>query len=60
MAQFHVTLSHGDEVIITAEAVDNVPEFVSELKKRGFVAGHKKDGNSIALIDPHVAIVRLM
>jgi hypothetical protein len=57
MAKFHVTLGGGGELEIEAEAVDNVPEFVRELKGNGYVTGRKANGEAVALIDPHVATV---
>ena len=35
MARFHVMLGSGDRIAMEAEAVDNVPEFVRELKEHG-------------------------
>ena len=60
MARFHFELGNGEKVVIEAEAVDNVPEFVRELKEHGYVTGRKEGGEVVALIDPHVAVVRLM
>jgi dihydrodipicolinate synthase/N-acetylneuraminate lyase len=60
MARFHVELGNGEKIVIEAEAVDNVPEFVRELKEHGYVTGRKEGGEAVALIDPHVAVVRLM
>ncbi|MDP6706177.1 MAG: hypothetical protein QF893_07540 [Alphaproteobacteria bacterium] len=57
MAKFHVTLGGGGELEIEADAIDNVPEFVRELKDNGYVAGRKTNGEAVALIDPHVATV---
>ena len=59
MARFHVMLGTGEKVSMEAEAVDNIPEFVRELKEHGYVTGHKDSGQTIALIDPHVAMVEL-
>jgi hypothetical protein len=53
-------LGSGDRIVIQAEAVDNVPEFVRELKEHGYVTGRKDSGEAIALIDPHVAILELI
>ena len=60
MARFHVELGTGERIVIEAEAVDNVSEFVRELKEHGYVTGRKEGGEAVALIDPHVAVVRLM
>ena len=60
MARFHVELGTGEKVVIEAEAFDNVPEFVRELKEHGYVTGRKEGGEAVALIDPHVAVVRIM
>jgi hypothetical protein len=53
-------LGSGDRIAMEAEAVDNVPEFVRELKEHGYVTGRKDNGEAIALIDPHVAIMELI
>jgi hypothetical protein len=60
MARFHVMLGSGDRIAMEAEAVGNVLEFVRELKEHGYVTGRKDNGEAIALIDPHVAIVELI
>ena len=61
MAVFRVALANGDRLVIEAEAIDNVPEFVGELKGKGFVAGRLDGtGEAVALVDPHVAIVELL
>ncbi len=60
MAQFQVVLASGETIRLEAEATDNVPEFVRELKESGYVAGRLDNGESVALIDPHVAIVQMI
>ena len=60
MAKFQVTLGSGGELEIEADAVDNVPEFVRELKENGYVTGRKDNGEAVALIDPHVATIELI
>ena len=34
MARFHVTLGSGEKITMEADAVDNVPEFVREIKDK--------------------------
>jgi hypothetical protein len=60
MARFRIILGNGGELELDAGAVDNVPEFVGELKKNGYVTGRRENGKAIALIDPHVATVELI
>ena len=60
MARFHVMLGNGERISLDAEAVDNVPEFVRELKEHGYVTGRMEKGEAVALIDPHIAIVELI
>jgi hypothetical protein len=57
MSKFSVRMGDGLEFHLDAEAIDNVPEFMSELQKHGFVAGRDKDG-PIAVCLEHVAAVR--
>lgn len=57
MAKFNVRLANGDEIGLKAEAIDNIPEFMSEMKKHGFVAGRDSEG-PIAVCLSHVASVR--
>lgn len=57
MAKFNVSLGDGQEMRLDIEAIDNVPEFMSELKQHGFVTGRDNDG-PVAVCSPHVATVR--
>ena len=57
MAKFNVRLADGSEIGLEINAVDNVPEFMSELQKHGFVAGRDNEG-PVAVCSPHVAAVR--
>lgn len=57
MAKFNVRLANGDEIGLEAEAIDNIPEFMTELKTHGFVAGRDNEG-PIAVCQSHVASVR--
>jgi hypothetical protein len=61
MAKFQVALANGDKLVFEAEAIDNIPEFVGELKNKGYIAGRRDvTGEALALIDPHVAVVELI
>ena len=57
MSKFNVRMADGLEFHLDAEAIDNIPEFMSELQKHGFVAGRDKDG-PVAVCLAHVASVR--
>jgi hypothetical protein len=57
MSKFSVRMADGLEFHLDTEAIDNVPEFMPELQKHGFVAGRDKDG-PIAVCQAHVAAVR--
>ena len=57
MAKFSVRLADGAEIGLEAEAIDNIPEFMSEMKTHGFVAGRDSEG-PIAVCLSHVATVR--
>lgn len=57
MSKFNVRMGDGLEFHLDVEAIDNIPEFMSELQKNGFVAGRDKDG-PIAVCLPYVASVR--
>jgi hypothetical protein len=39
MSKFSVRMGDGLEFHLDAEAIDNIPEFMSELQKHGYVAG---------------------
>ncbi len=60
MARFHVTLGSGEKITMEADAVDNVPEFVREIKDKSYVTGRMDNGQAAALIDPNVAVVELV
>ncbi len=60
MARFHVILGSGEKFTMEADAVDNVPEFVRELKDKSYVTGRMNNGQAVALVDPHVAVVELV
>ena len=57
MSKFIVRMGDGLEFHLEAEAIDNIPEFMSEMEKHGFVTGRDKDG-PIAVCQAHVASVR--
>lgn len=57
MAKFNVRLADGAEIGLEAEAIDNIPEFMTEMKKHGFVAGRDNEG-PIAVCQSHVVAVR--
>lgn len=57
MAKFNVRLADSSEIGREIDAVDNVPEFMSELQKHDFVAGRDNEG-PVAVCLPHVATVR--
>lgn len=57
MAKFSVRMGDGQEMGLDIEAIGNVPEFMSELIKHGFVSGRDNDG-PVAVCLPHVASVR--
>lgn len=60
-ALFKVALANGDRLVIEAEAIDNIPEFASDLKNKGYVAGRLDGtGEAVALIDPHVTLVEMI
>ncbi len=60
MARFHVILGSGEKITIEADTVDNVPEFVREIKDKSYVTGRMNNGQAVALVDPHVAVVELV
>ncbi len=60
MARFHVILGSGEKITMEADAVDNVPEFVRELKDKSYVTGRMNNGQAVGLVDPHVAVVELV
>ncbi len=60
MARFHVILGSGEKITMEADAVDNVSEFVREIKDKSYVTGRMNTGQAVALVDPHVAVVELV